>query len=138
MSYRDIIKHGKIEPKRGKGGAGMHPKYTPEEFEQLVYGHIEECVEKRKIPAIMHFAMVINISREQLYKYYKVKDDYKEAYATLETACAGILEDYALNPQEGDNRHAGILAFGLKQYGWTDKQEIEHSEKVVDTGENEW
>jgi len=28
--------------------------------------------------------------------------------------------------------------FGLKNFGWSDKQSIELSEKVQDSGENEW
>lgn len=104
--------------------AGGIPKFKPDEFERLVDGYLDERRENAEIPTIMHFAMTIGISREQLYKYYKVNDDYKDAYSKLETYRDGITEFTALNPKEGDIRNAGIMVFALKNIGWTDKQEI--------------
>ena len=102
------------------------PKFQPGEFTQLVDDYLDDCAAERDIPTKMHFAMRIGISREQLYKYYGVKEEYSEAYSKLDTAHAGMMEYCALNPKEGDNRNAGVMVFGLKNIGWTDKQEIDH------------
>lgn len=103
------------------------PKFTPEQFRKHVDDYLAERKENGEIPTIMHFAMTIGISREQLYKFYKVQDDYKDAYSVLETYRDGITEFTALNPKEGDIRNAGIMVFALKNIGWTDKQEVNHT-----------
>lgn len=139
MSYRDLIKH-KRETGTRKGTQRGTPKYTPEEFEQLVDGYIEECDSHPSgpvIPTINHFAMIIKISREQLYKFYREADEYKNSYAALQQGRDGMTEYYLVNPDE--SRKGSNLIFAAKNYlGMSDKQEIEHSEKVVDTGEHEW
>jgi hypothetical protein len=37
-----------------------------------------------------------------------------------------------------NGRGDGGIVFALKNFGWTDKQQIEHSEKIIDSGEHEW
>ena len=139
MSYRDLIKPRTMATCE-KGNQFGSPRYTAEEFEQLVDGYIEECDSYPSgpvIPTINHFAMIIKISREQLYKFYREADEYKDSYAALQQGRDGMTEYYLVNPDE--SRKGSNLIFAAKNYlGMSDKQEIEHSEKVVDTGEHEW
>jgi hypothetical protein len=126
MSYKDLIKPRTMAVCK-KGEYGGSPRYTPEEFEQLVDGYIEECNELQEIPTMMHFAMTIKISREQLYKFYGTDERYKNGYAQLVSCRDGILEHRALNPQENERRSPTMMIFALKQIGWTDKQDVNHT-----------
>ena len=113
------------------------PKFTPEEFESLVNQYLVEQSDIEKIPSVIHFAMFAGISREQLYKYYRENEEYQEAYEKLTLHRDGMTEHYLLNPDE--SRKGANLIFAAKNYlGMSDKQHIEHSEKVVDSGDNEW
>jgi hypothetical protein len=116
----------------------MKPKFTPEEFKQLVIDYLAERKANGEIPTIMHFAMHIGISREQLYKYYKVQDGYREAYEVLETHRDGMTEFAALNPSPDDNRNSGLMIFALKNIGWTDRQELQHTGANGGAIENKW
>lgn len=139
MAYRELIKTKRAVPQKGTTGAGNRPKYTPDEFRQLVDGYLDEIAtgDTPRIPVINHFAMTIKVSREQLYKFYRENSEYKEAYAELTQARDGMTEYYLVNPDE--SRRGASIIFASKNYlGMTDKQEIEHSEKVVDSGEHEW
>jgi hypothetical protein len=112
---------------------GPAKKLTPDEVEELSAAYMEECREKDEPLTITGLALALGFaSKQSIYDYLK-DDDYKYA---MGRAHLRVENSYEMQGAKG--RGDGFLVFTLKQFGWSDKQEIEHSEKVVDTGENEW
>lgn len=102
-------------------------KFTPEQFDKLVTDYIKMMSAQDKIPTRAHCAMHIGISRQQLVTKYKTDEKFSATYEKLETAFQAGTEQAAMNPEEGDRRHAGVLVFMLKNAGYTDRQEIDHT-----------
>lgn len=84
------------------------------------------------MPTMSGLALSLGVDRKTITNYAN-KDEYfptiKKARSLVEQTLERRL--YFGNP-------AGTI-FNLKNnFGWADKQEVEHSEKVIDDGSNEW
>lgn len=113
---------------------GREPFFaTPEEFSESFYDYCEKCDETGEKPTIPALAWHLGFaSKQSIYDYAK-KPEFEYIVGRCKLFCEKFFADQLANGR-GD---AGVI-FALKQFGWSDKQEIEHSEKVVDSGDNEW
>jgi hypothetical protein len=102
--------------------AGGRPRnYTDKEVSILVNA-LEEYIEKTDIPILVEFAYINDISRDDLYNYKEFCALRKKAIDKKEAQ----LERKGLN-NEIDKT---LAIFSLKQLGWSDKKELEHSGSV--------
>lgn len=93
---------------------------TPEEFEKRAQKYFAECKKNKAPKCITGLAVACGTWRTMLYEYMKrpaFTDPIKKALAECEQE-AEIIALTARNP-------AGAI-FVLKNYGWTDKSEVEH------------
>lgn len=111
-------------------GPGRPEKWTPERMEQLLdkfidylYGVDEEGEYRNSIPSVSDFAFKNNISRQRLYEY----EPFKHA---LEMCALKRERDLEMGGYT-NSINTTMAVFALKQLGWTDKQEIEHSGSVT-------
>ena len=79
-------------------------------------------VENNTIPIIAEFAYQNHINRQRLYEREEFSDAIKECIAKKEANLEKGALTGTLNPS--------MCIFSLKQIGWTDKQQIEHSREV--------
>ncbi len=93
-------------------------KYT-EEYLEEIKEKLSEYIDNTDIPIIAEFAYKNKIPRQKLYEFNALNDTIKECIDKKEAQ----LERLAL---DGDVDKT-MAIFSLKQLGWKDKQEIEHS-----------
>lgn len=105
---------------------------TPEQFEAKVYEYQKHCEESREPVTWTGLALFMGFSSRQSINEYKEYSGFSDAVKKAQT-----FVEYHYELRLNGDRPTGAI-FALKNMGWSDKQEIEHSEKVTDTGENEW
>jgi hypothetical protein len=116
----------KGKPKDGSKNPGGRPAvWDAESIDALA----DALLKWSKNPSAMFLASFSRdhgTHRQRLYEFSKKSDKFADALKQAETACeANIAEgtaDGAIPPAFG--------IFGLKQRGWSDKHEIEHSGEV--------
>jgi hypothetical protein len=106
-----------------RGGHGGVPKQvTPEEVEQLALNYMERCKEEDEPLTATGLAIALGFkSRQSLYDYRK-DPDYKDA---INKAMLYVENGYEIQMARG--RGDGGIVFALKNFGWTDKQELDHT-----------
>jgi len=104
--------------------AGQPPKYkTPKELQEKFDNYVKECLEREKRPTISRAAYELGFaSRQSLYDY---ENNVKFSY-TIKRIKLFIESIYEENIEKG----AGFI-FALKNFGWTDQQDIKHSGEVA-------
>lgn len=104
-----------------------HPvtRWTPTARGKLLEA-LREYIDANEIPILAEFAYKNHVCRENLYTFDELKYTIKELIAKKETG----LERRMISGVPGV---ATGCIFSLKQLGWTDKQEIEHSGKLTIT-----
>ena len=105
---------------------------TPERFTELAEEYISKCEDNNKTMTITGLALHLGFASIQSIHDYAKYDGFEFA---VKRARLYIEHSYEL--KLSGNNVAGPI-FALKQFGWSDKQQIEHSEKVTDSGENSW
>lgn len=100
--------------------AGRPIEYTPERIQEIIE-YMEKYIEDSAIPSIAKFAYISNMSRQALYEHSEFSDMLKRLKDKREAA----LEEKLFS----DPRFATGTIFALKQMGWSDKQEIDHTTK---------
>lgn len=116
------------------GKSGPPPRLTPEEFEEGVKEYIDGCIETADVPNIVDMALHLGFaSRQSIYDYCK-----RDGYEHVATRARSYCESAVFKAVKEGIYQPAFAIFILKNFGWTDKQEIQHSEKVTDSGENEW
>jgi hypothetical protein len=98
--------------------AGQPPKYkTAQELQDKFDNYVVECLELEKRPTISRAAYELGFaSRQSLYDY---ESNPKFSY-TIKRIKLFIESIYEENVEKG----AGFI-FALKNFGWTDKTEVE-------------
>lgn len=110
---------------RGDGGTdhptrGPSKMLTPEQVEELSAKYFEECKEAKEPLTITGLTLALGFaSRQSVYDYMK-DPDYQNA---MGRAYLRIEHSYEL--QLAGGRGDGGVVFALKNFGWSDKQEIE-------------
>lgn len=83
-------------------------------------------------PTMSGLALHLGVDRKTVTNY----GNREPFFPTIKKARSMV--EQALEQRLYGQSVAGII-FNLKNnFGWQDKQELEHSEKIIDTGENEW
>jgi hypothetical protein len=98
---------------------GRPPKYTDEVIEQIRL-KLEEYINLNNIPIVAEFAYQNEIPRQKLYEFEALNDTLKRLIDKKEAN----LERSMLN---GTVKNISGYIFSLKQLGWKDRQEIEHT-----------
>ena len=105
---------------KNKGG---RPKKYTEELTKQICQKIDEYTDSVDIPILAEFCYQNDIRKQTLYEHAEFSDSIKALIEKKEAQ----LERKALN-KEIDHTMA---IFSLKQLGWTDKQEIQHSGQII-------
>lgn len=120
---------------QGDGGGKPLKWSTPEELEELIEKYFKECDEKEKPYTITGLCLVLDTTRATLMNYQdcmeidwlkRVDDEVKRRYVNAIKRAKARCENYAeiqlLDPNCKKSPIGSI--FALKNYGWTDRQEI--------------
>lgn len=98
---------------------------TPEEFEAQAMEYVAECKRTKEPITITGLAMALHTTRQVLMDYAR-RDEFTDAVKRVKQ----IAENYA--ETQGYKGKSPIFAiFALKNFGWKDKQEVEHSVKSI-------
>lgn len=101
---------------------GCPPKYT-KKFRKELLKIFEKYINDNDIPILAEFAYTNNVSRPSLY-------DWPE-FSTLIKRC---LDKKETNLEKGvffDKLNPIMAIFSLKQLGWRDRQEVEHTGETI-------
>lgn len=97
---------------------------SPEEMLERGQAYFDECIAQEKHILVTGLVLALGLScRDSLIEYGK-RPEFSDAVKALKTVC----ENYAENRVFSNNPTGAI--FALKNYGWTDKQELAHSGEV--------
>ena len=97
---------------------GRPRKYSDEEVAEIAT-LFKEYISETAVPIIAEFAYQSDVPRETLYKYDEFSTLIKECIDKKEAA----LERLALQGEVNTT----MAIFSLKQLGWRDKHDVEHS-----------
>ena len=102
---------------------GRPKAYTEvEEMKQKIDTYFKECKEKEEPYTITGLCIALDICRDTLNEYMK-KDDFSDTIKKAKLRVENYLEKHLIT----DSSTTGII-FNLKNnFGWSDKQQIEHS-----------
>lgn len=101
---------------------------TAEELEEKIHEYFEDCKTREKVMTYTGFAYALGfLSRQSIWEYSKRKDEFS---LPIKRAMLRIEQDYEERLASGSP--AGAI-FALKNRGWSDKQEIEHSGETTHT-----
>lgn len=105
---------------------GRPRKYTEVEImQQRINKYFKQCDEKKEPYTITGLCIALDITRETLKEYLK-----KEAFSDTIKKSKLRVENYLEKHLITDGSTTGII-FNLKNnFGWSDKQQIEHSGNV--------
>jgi hypothetical protein len=100
---------------------GRPPKWTdPKVVEKIGLAYFKQC-EKDKLPlTITGLALALDTTRQTLIDYEE-QDEFLDTIKRLKSICENYAEQQAYM-----GRNPGGSIFILKNYGWKDKQEIDH------------
>lgn len=96
--------------------------YTKKRLAELKK-QMEEYTDKTAIPILAEFAYTHDVLRQELYKHPELGDTIKKMMHKKEAQ----LEKLALSGKAPP----AMCIFSLKQLGWRDKQETEHTGKIT-------
>lgn len=94
---------------------------TPEEFDALVNAHVEDCRENERPITWTGMAMALGFYSRQELDNYADYDGFSDAVKRAKQIVANAYEERL----HGSNPTGAI--FALKNMGWSDKQQYEHS-----------
>ena len=105
---------------------------TPEKFSELTELYFTDCKDNDEPITMTGLVLALGFcSRQSLYDYSK-QDGFEDV---VNRAKLMIEHSYELKLH---NIQVTGPIFALKNFGWSDKQELVHSEVVIDDGSNEW
>lgn len=82
---------------------------------------IENYFDSTKTPTLAGLAFALGMSRQALYKYEN-KDEFVNSIKRAKQRIEAIYEERLIY----EPNQTGVI-FALKNYGWSDKRELEHS-----------
>ena len=106
-------------------GAGRPALFnTVEDLEELIERYFAECDLTSKAPTITGLALHLGFeSRQSVYDYEKRSDEFSYTIKRSRLRVENSYEKHLLS-----NTATGAI-FALKNFGWADKQEIDHTTK---------
>ena len=104
----------------------MKRKYdTAEELQAAIDQYFTNCQEREKNPTFSGLAYALGFLQRQSLNQYADRDDE----LSIPIKRAGLFIESCYEEQLQSNSCTGAI-FALKNRGWSDKQEIEHSGKA--------
>ena len=103
------------------GKKGRPRTYTDKQVENFLK-LFEKYIEDTDIPIISEFAYLNDLPRESIYDYEDFSTLRKKAISKKESQLEKLGLLNVINP--------AMAIFSLKQLGWSDKQDINHSGKL--------
>ena len=114
---------------------GRKKMLTVEEFKNKSLEYFDECRALDEAPSIAGLAFHLGFSSKQSIFDYRKDPEYAHEANRATLFIEAWLNKKAVNKETFTPGQLFILK---SNFGYEDKQQIEHSEKVVDSGENEW
>ena len=94
-----------------------------QELQDRIDSYFSECEAKGKVVSVTGLALYLDTSRETLLDYQE-KPEFSDAIKKAKLRCENWVEEGALS----NKVNATSAIFNLKNnFGWKDKQEMEHS-----------
>ena len=103
---------------------GRPKKFTLKELEKRIAGYFAHCDEHKEPYCITGLALALDTSRRSLLNWEK-DDEFFHAIKRAKDECEFYIEKEALKGK----LPPAVAIFCLKNFGWTDKQEHEHTGK---------
>lgn len=94
---------------------------SPEDMIQSAETYFAECFLNKEPITITGLAMALGLASRQALINYEGRPEFNDTVKRLKLVC----ENFAERKIYGNNPTGAI--FALKNYGWQDKQEVEHS-----------
>ena len=96
-----------------------------EELQNKINNYFEECEKNKEPYTITELCIALDLCRDTLSEYMK-KDEFSDTIKKAKLKVENYLEKHLIT----DSSTTGII-FNLKNnFGWSDKQQIEHSGNV--------
>ncbi len=115
----------KKKPK-GKNATGRPEKFnSPEKLEKLCMRYIDDCRKDKKPITVSGLCIYLGTTRDTLMEYQR-KQEFVGTIKRLKLYAENFAEEYLYN---GNGRAVVGAIFALKNFGWSDKMEIESSNK---------
>ena len=114
---------------------GRKKMLTPEQFKAKSMEYFDECKALDEAPSIAGLAFHLGFSSKQSIFDYRKDPEYAHEANRATLFIEAWLNKKAVNKETFTPGQLFILK---SNFGYEDRHQIEHSEKVVDTGENEW
>jgi hypothetical protein len=95
---------------------------SPEQFEERSEAYFDYCLENEEPPTASGLAWHLGFASRQSLWDYKKDDAYKQLISR-----AMLFVEYGYERQMANGRGDGGIVFALKNFGWTDKQELAHT-----------
>ena len=95
---------------------------TPEEFEERCDSYFAELKETGEYPTMTGLAIHMGFASRQSIHDYKQRPGYAQAVSR-----AALRVENGYERQLANGRGDGGVVFALKNFGWTDKQELDHT-----------
>ena len=103
--------------------AGRPPKYeTAEELEDKLEEYFTGCSEEEKRPTITKLVLFLGFCDRASFYDLEKQEKFSHTIKRARTLIESVYEDSLLGTTA-----AGAI-FALKNFGWTDKQQIEHTD----------
>ena len=93
---------------------------TPEQLEKLINEYFEQCEVRERPPTIAGLAYCLGVDRQTIYNYEKKEPFFGTIKRARDRIIMNIEEELICRGNSG-------TIFLAKNYGYTDKQELEHS-----------
>ena len=104
--------------------AGRPPKYeTVEELNDKIVEYFEKIKKEKDSPTITGLVLHCGFCDRASFYDYEKKPEFTHTIKKARTTLEMVYEKYLLK----GNNTAGAI-FALKNFGWTDKQQIEHTD----------
>ena len=91
---------------------------SPEEMLNRGYAYFDECKSEEKPILVTGLVLALGLSSRESLEEYGKREEFSDAVKELKSVC----ENYAENKLFSNNPTGAI--FALKNYGWTDKQDV--------------
>jgi hypothetical protein len=128
MANRKPKTKPKVKPKNKPKYNGKHPGGRPPIYDTRgklflkIKKYFWKCKRERLIPTIAGCAYATGMDRSSFYDYEK-KDEFSDTIKNARNFIIAQWESKLVNT----NANAGGIIFIARNYGYTDKQEIQHS-----------
>ena len=114
----------KKEKEKNKGkpsNAGRKPIFkSVDELKKLIENYFDDCKTRERPPTIAGLAYWLDVDRQTIYNYGKKDEFFGTIKRARDRIIMNIEEELVVKGNSG-------TIFLAKNYGYTDKQEVEHS-----------